>query len=135
MPVWNLLFSSTLDLGLKGLLASGFVQKAMHAFINKNAHPCQENFTRRFGSGRFSGIVFAGKDARERREALAAIVFNFLLAGILFTNTLCFYVQVPENMFFSISQIVVAIKRAEGAMIFNPLPMAAATRPCAPAHL
>jgi len=74
MPVWNLLFSSTLDLGLNGLLASGFVQKAVPAFIYKNAHPCQENFMRRFASDRFLGIVCTGRDARERREAQATIV-------------------------------------------------------------
>jgi hypothetical protein len=100
MPVWNLLFSSTLDLGLNGLLASGFVQKAVPAFIYKNAHPCQENFMRRFASDRFLGIVCTGRDARERREAQATIVLISFSPARFFLILFVFICKCPSICFF-----------------------------------
>lgn len=84
----------------KGPPGQRIVQKTMHAFIYKNAHPCQDNFMRRFGSGRFFHIICAGKDERKRREAQAAIVLISISPAFFVLILFVFMCKCPGICFF-----------------------------------
>jgi hypothetical protein len=94
------MFSSNSDLGLKASWLAGFVRKVSHAYIYKNAHPCQENFTRHFASARFLGIVYAGKDAKERREAQGVMVYISFSPAFFLVTSFVFIRKCPRIRFF-----------------------------------
>src|SRR5208337_837190 len=88
---------------------AGFVQKLHRRSYTKMHIPVKEILCGVFASGRFFRYCNTGKNARKACGAGYRCII-LLSASTRFTKTFCFYVQVPEDMFFP-------LRRREGFTI------------------